>query len=199
MPEGIEPFIHNGTTYLPVRALAEALGQEVDWDQETATVLIASHLGIFSASGNVDIMDFVAKTPVYNGTLNIQDLFNASNHIKVRQQDVRFKNIITDGMGELLLNSDYAKLKATLAIADNGSSRGYGSVTIDSMNSQGTPDKRLFKTGDYADMYGGWADTINGGFEPFEIELDVIGVDNLRITLDAYARLLNVELVPLGQ
>lgn len=31
--EGVEPFVVNGTTYLPVRALAEALGLKVDWDQ----------------------------------------------------------------------------------------------------------------------------------------------------------------------
>ena len=27
----IEPFIYNGTTYLPVRAVSEALGEEVRW------------------------------------------------------------------------------------------------------------------------------------------------------------------------
>ena len=36
----VEPFIIDGTTYLPVRALANALGQEVDWDQVTSTVYI---------------------------------------------------------------------------------------------------------------------------------------------------------------
>ena len=36
----VEPFIYNGTTFLPVRALAEALGQDVRWDGETATVYV---------------------------------------------------------------------------------------------------------------------------------------------------------------
>lgn len=36
----VEPFAINGTTYLPVRAVANALGLEVGWDQETATVLL---------------------------------------------------------------------------------------------------------------------------------------------------------------
>ena len=30
----VEPFIIDGTTYLPVRAVAGALGQSVDWDGE---------------------------------------------------------------------------------------------------------------------------------------------------------------------
>jgi hypothetical protein len=36
----VEPFIWNGTTYLPVRAIANALGLEVDWDSNTQTVSI---------------------------------------------------------------------------------------------------------------------------------------------------------------
>ena len=36
----VEPFIYNGTTYLPVRAVADALGKEVTWNGDTKTVSI---------------------------------------------------------------------------------------------------------------------------------------------------------------
>jgi len=36
----VEPFVYNGTTYLPVRAVGSAIGQEVDWDGTTRTVYI---------------------------------------------------------------------------------------------------------------------------------------------------------------
>ncbi len=36
----VEPFVSNGTTYLPVRAVADAFGKEVDWDGETSSVII---------------------------------------------------------------------------------------------------------------------------------------------------------------
>lgn len=36
----IEPFAFNGTTYLPVRAIGEALGKEVQWDGESQTVYV---------------------------------------------------------------------------------------------------------------------------------------------------------------
>ncbi|MCD8049703.1 MAG: RICIN domain-containing protein [Clostridia bacterium] len=36
----VEPFIEDGTTYLPVRAVAEALGLSIDWDNDTRTVVI---------------------------------------------------------------------------------------------------------------------------------------------------------------
>jgi flagellar hook assembly protein FlgD len=37
----VEPFIYNGTTYLPVRAIAEALGMEVKYNETTNTVELA--------------------------------------------------------------------------------------------------------------------------------------------------------------
>jgi len=36
----VEPFISNGTTYLPVRAVSEALGKDVRWDGSTNSVII---------------------------------------------------------------------------------------------------------------------------------------------------------------
>lgn len=44
----VEPFIINGTTYLPVRAVANALGISVDWDGNTNTVILSNQ-----NSGNV--------------------------------------------------------------------------------------------------------------------------------------------------
>ncbi len=37
-----EPFIYNGTTYLPVRAVGEAVGKEVVWDNDTKTVTLTT-------------------------------------------------------------------------------------------------------------------------------------------------------------
>ena len=38
----VEPFIYNGTTYLPVRAIANAFDKDVDWEAQTSTVTIGS-------------------------------------------------------------------------------------------------------------------------------------------------------------
>lgn len=37
----VEPFIVNGTTYLPVRAVGNALDMDVDWDNDTSTVSLS--------------------------------------------------------------------------------------------------------------------------------------------------------------
>jgi len=41
----VEPFIVDGTTYLPVRAIAEAFGEQVHWDGATQTVYIGTRPG----------------------------------------------------------------------------------------------------------------------------------------------------------
>lgn len=38
----VEPFAINGTTYLPVRAVSNALGLGVEWDSESKTVVLSS-------------------------------------------------------------------------------------------------------------------------------------------------------------
>ncbi len=40
----VEPFIYNGTTYLPVRAVGEAFGKEVTWDGDNATVYVGGQV-----------------------------------------------------------------------------------------------------------------------------------------------------------
>ncbi len=47
--KAVEPFIIDGTTYLPVRGIATALGMNVTWDQKTHTVAITG--GSASSSG----------------------------------------------------------------------------------------------------------------------------------------------------
>lgn len=41
----IEPFIYNGTTYLPVRTVGEAIGKKVNWDGATQTVYLGERPG----------------------------------------------------------------------------------------------------------------------------------------------------------
>ena len=39
----VETFVYNGTTYLPVRAVGEAVGKAVQWESKTSSVYIGQH------------------------------------------------------------------------------------------------------------------------------------------------------------
>lgn len=48
----VYPIMYDGTTYLPIRALANLLGLGVDWDQATQTVLLGT-----KPAGGTDLID----------------------------------------------------------------------------------------------------------------------------------------------
>lgn len=59
----VEPFIYNGTTYLPVRAVAQALGKAVEWDNKTKTVYLNDKTDAETPAGNPG----TAKSPDIEG------------------------------------------------------------------------------------------------------------------------------------
>ena len=72
----VEPFIIDGTTYLPVRALSNALGFDVGWDNATSTVSItsggsSSGGGQSGGSGWVMIYEKATQTPDYESPSGI--------------------------------------------------------------------------------------------------------------------------------
>jgi len=67
----VEPFIVEGTTYLPVRAVASALGLGVSWDQDNATVNLTDPdvriIGIAPVAANGDFGAFLAQLKEISG------------------------------------------------------------------------------------------------------------------------------------
>lgn len=50
----VQPIVYNGTTYLPVRAIGELMGKNVNWDQNTLTVTIAGERTTAAVKGEED-------------------------------------------------------------------------------------------------------------------------------------------------
>lgn len=48
----VEPFTYNGTTYLPVRAIANAIGKDVEWDSNTNSVYLGKKPDTADATDN---------------------------------------------------------------------------------------------------------------------------------------------------
>lgn len=65
----VEPFTNEGTTYLPVRAVGEALGKEVTWEGSTKTVYIGKVPGVEETwMTKLPPYQTSGKVKVYNGS-----------------------------------------------------------------------------------------------------------------------------------
>ncbi len=114
----VEPFVYNGTTYLPVRNVAEALEIPVEWDSQTATVILGEKpegrgtkledIGIFSGEYS-EKYSFITFD-VFNTNLGVKAydgyMFNASNYSK------------SGGEATFLMNGQYSTFDFTIAMSD---------------------------------------------------------------------------------
>lgn len=172
----VEPFMYNGTTYLPVRAVAEALNSAVEWDQTTKTVLIigGGSTGEESVT-NPTALNLIDVLPPYTGTnlnttsVNVGTMYYPSSGSRsVSLGGTAYKNSIRFDTGaaeqslSFNLSSRYTLLTGIVGSVD-GVTRG---ATISF-----TGDGNLLKTID-----------IVGGALPQDFSVDVTGVRQLTIT-----------------
>ena len=90
----VEPFASNGTTYLPVRAVSEALGKEVTWDGDTATIYVGE------VPGQTD--SWMKLLPPYqvNSWSKIFDGSNSEKYMTVSGKDITEGVFLQDNNGE---------------------------------------------------------------------------------------------------
>lgn len=156
----IEPFIYNGTTYLPVRAVSEALGQAVTWDGKTSSVYIGQHDSETPAV-MLHQLDYFTQTGTWKGWNSPKD--NLGN--------IYNKGLTGTGTRDYILNGKYSRItgKYILLYGYRASSNAEGSLKIYG------DDKLLYS---YNEM--------KPGVKPVEFDLDLRGVLTLRIEMDNY-------------
>ncbi|MEE1225242.1 MAG: stalk domain-containing protein [Clostridia bacterium] len=101
----IEPFIIEGTTYLPVRAVGDALGLNVEWEATSKTVLLTDSSKSISTTGKV-VYEKGGIKITYVG-IKQEDSFidfkflienNASNGITVQTRDESINGYMMSGI-----------------------------------------------------------------------------------------------------
>lgn len=101
----IEPFIIEGTTYLPVRAVGDALGLNVEWEATSKTVLLTDSSKSVSTTGKV-VYEKGGIKITYVG-IKQEDSFidfkflienNASNGITVQARDESINGYMMSGI-----------------------------------------------------------------------------------------------------
>ncbi len=111
-----EPFISNGTTYLPVRAVSEALGKEVYWDGPNYTVYIGNINGRLEyPTKELNINDNIGDY-FWESSKNLKDNYgnSYSNAIYCDWANTGYSAIY-----EKLCNMQYSRFKGTIYV-ENG-------------------------------------------------------------------------------
>lgn len=170
----VEVFVYNGTTYLPVRAVGEAVGKTVHWEGKTNSVYLGKHNSDRPAVWIQDLDYFTGSG--WEAHLSEKDNLGQSR-----------TNVICGGYygnanNSYKLNGQYTKLTGTFF--QNYQDR---SDTIH--------ETTLEIYGDGTLLYSA---TMAGGIEPIDFVVDLTGVLELRVSLDHFGAYNNAHLSDCG-
>lgn len=112
----VEPFIYNGTTYLPIRAIGEAIGKDVSWDQATKT----AYLGGAPSTGSKYYVE--VPTVLDFGTATGATLLQKGQAEKGNFYEYAYESLEKDQIEEYgnLLMADGFSFKKELSENDTG-------------------------------------------------------------------------------
>ena len=160
----VEVFIYNGTTYLPVRAVSEALEVPVQWDGSTRSVYVGKHTG--------------DKPAVW---LENMDYFSGDSSIHTLQSDkdnagnTYYHCIYDDFQRTYLLNGQYSKLTGTIYQRYD-----YRSTSLY------YDDHGLWIYGDGELIYSCPFEQGETGIDPINFDIDLTGILKLEIVFDGF-------------
>lgn len=159
----IEPFVYNGTTYLPVRAISEALNIPVQWDGETSSVYLGKHSGTTPVAW-LGQMDYFDKKDNWNFDVMTKDnLGNEHTHCIDKSSGS------TGASLSYKLNGQYSRLTAVyyMEYEYRDWRRDVDSYT-------------LTISGDGKEL---WRGSVGAGIDPQSIDIDITGVLELKIEI----------------
>lgn len=178
-----EPFTMNGTTYLPVRAIANAFGQEVEWDGETQSIYIGKkdqtkpdnyldkiqYNDYKEGDGNSDFA-------IINGSVN--DYNNntyTSGILFYRCWDGTIAEDVDNAQIAIAypLNSQYKNLKGKIVLP-----KSYNIATWNKNDNPGTSATDIWFYGDGKLLYKATSVTSS---MPFSFDIDTRGVNQLTV------------------
>ncbi|MCC8014777.1 MAG: NPCBM/NEW2 domain-containing protein [Eubacterium sp.] len=110
-----EPFIYGGTTYLPVRAVADAFGKEVTWNGETNTVYLGAVPSVY-----VEVDTLLEDMYSYNSTFqSVSHVNNGADNINQKHTSgcvYKSGSVNNEGSAEYSLNGKFASFSGVIAL-----------------------------------------------------------------------------------
>ncbi len=171
----VEPFIYNGTTYLPVRAIANAFDKEVDWEPQTSTVTLGSK--------NYDWLDQMGYAD-YNttGTRNTVAAIAAKTEMTDGMKyDRGLQFFLCDGSkGTVEQNDGTLESGQDVSYLLNGSYKSFEGVISEKGNAKETALIKFY--GDGSLLYT--SPIISEGMKSTPFTVNVEGIKLLKITVE---------------
>ncbi len=166
----IEPFIYNGTTYLPVRAVGEAVDKAITWEQSTNSVYIGKH----ESTSPTILLNSLTPYDIYSSGSGgyTPSFINSSDSITDNMGKEYQGYMGISGMGTYStdgpvynIDGKYSTLKGRYILKESEKTTTYKSqVLIYGDN------KQLYKS-----------DSITKGSKPIDFTVDVSGVKELKV------------------
>lgn len=152
----VKVFVYNGTTYLPVRAISNALDIPIQWDGKTSSVYIGKHTGDKPAA-YLGAMDHFYKDNFYQDDEVTDNLGEEHQYCLSAGQY---------GMSEIryTLNGQYTRLTGTM---------------FQEYAYRSGKNHTCYEI--YADGEKLWSGTVTGGVRPIGFDLDITGALELTI------------------
>ncbi len=178
----VEPFTMNGTTYLPVRAISNAFGKDVEWDGATQSVYIGKkdHTKPDNYLDRIQYNDYKKGTSgnfmrVINGTVTDYNENVYTNGILFGNSSVI--NDDSDGAGTIIaypLNSQYSTLKGKIFLPKSYDIATGKADTCD------VRDSDIYFYGDGKLIYK--VNNLTPSM-PFNISIDIKGINQLTVKI----------------
>lgn len=168
----VQPMIYNGTTYLPVRAVANALGKAVYWDGPNYTV----YLGEMDGELEYPTVYLKDMTDIGNASINgwSTDYWKSvdsltDNYGNTYSEVVKSQNYGNDKYCEYLLNMKYSRFRATLVQPEGRN------IDIE-QNIKIIADGKTIYT----------SPTVTKTSRPLDIDVNIKGCNDLKIICSGY-------------
>lgn len=161
----VNPMIYNGTTYLPVRAVASALGKAVYWDGPSYTVYLGDMDGQLEYP-TVMLKDMTSISHKATPTNSLTD--NYGNRYGSAMNNEGGGNSFSAFKYEYLLGMKYRRFKGTLYVPEGETADSTANITIEA-------DGRLIYT----------SPEMGKASAPVNIDVDVTGYNDVVISWSA--------------
>ena len=162
----VEVFIHNGSTYLPVRAVSEAVGKPITWDGKTQSVYIGKRDNAPPISTRLINLDnymadsiYIVSNPTSDATKDNLGNMHTSVYYTYSNKGNAY---IT-----YKLNGAYSYLSGTFY------------QTYVQRSSNYTTHLSIYGDGELL-----YTDSVSGGIDPIPFKVDMTGVLEMKIVLN---------------